>query len=146
MVYGDYEFVDETGRRTVTVRPGRWAPRFLRLGQNFIAQPGCLYVRHAITAAGGLVHSLGLAFDAALHLDLGRRAVYCPSTLAKVRVHDARLTTKQGDESQSELRTAVWGRSRRPGVARFLARLEPVWRGTGRVYYRFHRTYGDAKH
>src|SRR5262249_34032530 len=35
MVYGDYEVVDDVGRRVVTVRPGRWALPFLRLGQNF---------------------------------------------------------------------------------------------------------------
>lgn len=139
MVYGDYEFVDADGRTQVTVRPGRWAVAFLRVGQNFIAQPGCLYSRRAIAQSGGLSTTLRLAFDAALHLRLGRRAVYCPATLAKVRVHDARLTTKEGRESASELRAAVWGRSR------FLARLEPVWRCSGRVYYRFHRSYGYAE-
>ncbi len=139
MVYGDYEFVDAGGRTQATVRPGRWAVAFLRVGQNFIAQPGCLYSRRAIAQSGGLSATLRLAFDAALHLQLGRRAVYCPATLARVRVHDARLTTKERCESASELRAAVWGRSR------FLARLEPVWRYMGRVYYRFHRSYGYAE-
>lgn len=139
MVYGDYEFVDAEGRTQVTVRPGWLAVAFLRVGQNFIAQPGCLYSRRAIAQSGGLSRTFRLAFDAALHLQLGRRAVYCPATLAKVRVHAARLTTKDGRDSVSELRAAVWGRSR------FLAGLEPIWRCTGRVYYRFHRSYGCAE-
>jgi O-antigen/teichoic acid export membrane protein len=142
MVYGDYEMVDGDGRTFVRVRPGRWAPGFLRLGQNFIAQPGCLYSRSEIARTGGLSKSLRLAFDAALHLELGRRAVYCPATLAKVRIHEARLTTKEGRESSAELRSAVWDRTR---MSRFLALLEPVWRGTGRIYYRLHRSYGYAE-
>jgi hypothetical protein len=141
MVYGNYEVIDDAGRRLVTVRPGRWAPGLLRLGQNFIAQPGCLYRRQAIGQAGGLSKSLRLAFDAALHLDLARRAVYCPFTLARVRVHDARLTTREGRESVAELRIAVWSRTR---MTRALAHLEPVWRGAGRIYYRFHRSYSYA--
>lgn len=133
MVYGDYEFVDGEGRKLVTVRPGRLAVRLLRLGQNFISQPGCLYTREGVARTGGLSTTLRLAFDAALHLQLGRRAVYCPSLLARARVHDARLTTKEGDASRSELHAAVWGT--RP------SRLEPLWQAVGRVYFRLHRSY-----
>lgn len=141
MVYGDYDCIDGSGRRIVTVRPGRWAPLWLRIGQNFIAQPGCLYVRKAIARRGGLSRALRLAFDVELHIDLARDAVYCPFTLAKVRVHVSRLTTAERDESLVEFQDAVWCRRQHPFVMRLLARCQPVWRLGGRFYYRFRRSY-----
>jgi hypothetical protein len=141
MVYGDYEYVNGSGRRIVAVRPGRSAPLWLRIGQNFIAQPGCLYRREAIARKGGLSRRFKLAFDAALHLDLARDAVYCPFTLSKVRLHDSRLTTAERDASVAELQDAVWGRGRHPFLMQLLRRCEPVWRLGGRFYYHFRRSY-----
>jgi hypothetical protein len=141
MVYGDYERVDASGTRTVTVRPGRWAPLLLRVGQNLIAQPGCLYVREAVNRTGGLSRTLGLAFDVALHLDLASGAVYCPFTLARVRVHDSRLTTLERDESRAELQHAVWGHKGHSARARLLRRCQPMAALGGRLYYHFHRSY-----
>ena len=141
MVYGDYETVDGSGRRIVTVRPGRWAPLWLRIGQNFIAQPGCLYMRKAIARKGGLSRNSKLAFDVELHINLARNAVYCPFALAKVRVHDSRLTTAERDASLAEFHDAVWGRRQHPFVMHLLARCQPVWQLGGRFYYRFRRSY-----
>ena len=142
MVFGDYEYVNSAGQRLVTVRPGRLAPMWLRLGQNFIGQPGCLYLRDAIVRKGGLSPRLMLAFDVDLHLALAREgAVYCPFTLARVRTHPASLTVAERDVSMDELRAAVWGNSPRSRAVRMSKRFEPVWRLAGRFYYRFRRTY-----
>lgn len=142
MVYGDYEYIDAHGRQFVAVRPGRLASLWLRLGQNFIAQPGCIYVREAIARSGGLAKNLGLAFDVDLHCRLVRHsAAYCPATLARVRVHPSRLTTARNEESLAEFDEAVWGARTRPVGRRILYRLGPLFRLSGRVYYRFRRTY-----
>jgi hypothetical protein len=142
MVYGDYECVDARGRPLVAVRPGRLASRWLQLGQNFIAQPGCIYVREAIVQSGGLAKNLGLAFDVELHRRLVRQsAAYCPATLARVRVHPSRLTTARNEESLAQFDEAVWGARPRPVGRRILYRLGPFLRLSGRAYYRFRRTY-----
>jgi hypothetical protein len=113
----------------------------LRVGQNLIAQPGCLYVREAVARPGGLARTLGLAFDVALHLDLASGAVYCPFTLAKVRFHDSRLTTIERDASLAEFERAVWGRAGHSFRSRLLRRCQPMLALGGRLYYRFHRSY-----
>lgn len=141
MVYGDYERIDGDGRRIVMLRPGRWAPMWLKLGQNFISQPGSLYIREAIVRSGGLSKTLKLAFDVKLHMDFAGRAVYCPVTLAKVRVHAARLTTAEGDASLAELQEAVWGLRQHSFMMRLLALCQPLWVLGGRIYYRLRRTY-----
>jgi GT2 family glycosyltransferase len=140
MVYGDCEYVDESGRRIVTLRPGRLAPAWLRVGQNFIAQPGCLYRRTAVTRVGGLKDDFRLAFDADLHRRLSvERAVYCRAVLARARAHATSLTTLERRASRAELADALSSRRpRRPSLRR---PAEPFWRTLGRVYYRFHRRY-----
>jgi len=142
MVYGDYEHLNERDEHRVTVRPGHLAIRWLRLGQNFISQPGSLYRRAAITETGGLSRTLHLAFDVQLHARLGERgAVYCPHLLAQVRIHPGRLTISEQSRSRAEIEEAVWGPEPRALVARALARGKRLWTVGGRVYYRFRRTY-----
>jgi hypothetical protein len=143
MVYGDYEYLDASGRRLVSVRPGRFAVGWLRLGQNFIAQPGCLYVRDAVRRTGGLSRTLRLAFDVDLHARLARigRAVYCPLTLARIRTHATSLTTAENASSLKELAQVVWGPKPYNARTRFMSLGRPLWALAGRAHYRSHRRY-----
>ena len=107
--YGRVHYLDPRGTVYATLCPGRAAAWLLRLGHNLILQPGCLYRRTAVRDAGGLDHSLRLAFDVDLHrrlLDHGR-AVYLPRPLGEARHHTASLTVRHGDASRGEATDAL---------------------------------------
>jgi GT2 family glycosyltransferase len=137
MVYGDCEYIDETGRRLFVARPTRWAASLLRWGPNLVPQPGSLARAAAVAAAKGLDEALRYAMDLDLFLRLQRVGpiVYTPRTLAAFRWHEGSTTVSATANSEQE---ALYVRRRSwRGWERIAGRLLEVPAGlTGQVLYR----------
>jgi len=125
MAYGQVRYIDAGGKAFKTMRPGRMGSILMQLGYNMVYQPGCLYRRTAVEAAGGLDGSFRLAFD----VDFHRRLVavgglrYVAAVLGEMRYHPGSLTVRRLVESQRECELAL---SRQ--MPDWLRRTRPVWR------------------
>lgn len=115
-VYGRLRYIDGSGSTLWVARPSRWAPRYLRLGKNFVPQPGSLLRRSSLAVISGLDESLHNCMDQDLFTRLGRTGLPCylPRELAAFRVHQASITSRKGAGDESELvRMRQWDRRSR---------------------------------
>lgn len=121
MAYGKVRVIDAHGKHIYTMRPGKYAPRVLRYGLNFVWQPGSLYRRDAVRRVGLLDPSLRYAMDVDLHLRLYStgRVAYIPHLLACYRWHSACLTFTNPQP----------GAERRLVVRRYLGSVARSWEG-----------------
>jgi GT2 family glycosyltransferase len=124
MVYGRCDYIDESGDVVWTNRSGAWAAPLLRVGPDLIPQPGSLFRRSALDAAGGLRTDLGWAFDLDLFLRLAKygRLSYLRQTLAAFRWHAGSLSVGQRVHSVREA-----SQVRREFLPGWLRPVSAVW-------------------
>lgn len=104
MVYGRVRVIDADGATLWMTRPSRFAAGYLRLGKNFVSQPGCLLRRSCVMRVGGLDPSLHNAMDQDLFIRLGGvgQRIYLPRELAQYRWHAGSITATKGLRDESE--------------------------------------------
>jgi len=106
-VYGRTIYIDADGRLIYRGLSGRWAFQYLRMGQDFIAQPGSLLRVSALPAMEPLVDdSLSNAMDLDLFLRLvtsGVKAMFTRRVQSYYRIHDAAITSTKGSRDESTM-------------------------------------------
>lgn len=127
MVYGRVRVIDSAGTSLWVTRPTRFAAPYLRIGKNFVSQPGSLLRRAAVETVGGLDTSLQNAMDQDLFIRLGRVGCryYLRREVALYRWHDESITATKGSLDESELVRARYVPPRLRGAYR-------RWRYVGR--------------
>jgi GT2 family glycosyltransferase len=125
-VYGACDYIDGEGRPVWRNRSGWWASPLLRVGPDLVPQPGSLFRRSAVRAAGPLRTDLGWAFDFDFFIRLSKvgRLRYLPRTLADFRWHADSLSVKQRQDSVREASEV-----RRAHLPGWLRPVSVVWEG-----------------
>lgn len=121
MVYGRVLCVDEDGQGLFMIAPGRLGAQLMRIGHDFVPQPGCLFRRDAFMEVGGLDESLKYAMDLDLFLKLRTRGrvIYVAKVLSQFRRHEGSLTVSNPAPGQ-EARTV-----RRRHMGRLSSLIDP---------------------
>lgn len=104
-VYGRTRYIDASGASIYTSRPTRWAPIYLRVGKDFIPQPGSLIRVSSIDWDPLLDETLKNSMDLDLFLKLATRTkswVYIKCELSAYRLHEQAITRNKGDLDESE--------------------------------------------
>lgn len=105
MVFGRTLYVDGAGAIIYRGAAGRWIPHYMRIGQDYLPQPGSLIRTHSIRHWLALVDdNLANAMDLDLFLRLMSEGMRLRSTghlLSYYRIHDGAITSSKGalDES-----------------------------------------------
>jgi hypothetical protein len=94
MVYGRIQCVDERGKALFHISPGTLASLWMRIGHDFVPQPGSLFRSDAVARVGGVDNQLRYAMDLDLFLRLRQigRLKYIPIEVATFRRHVGSLT------------------------------------------------------
>ena len=105
-VYGRTRYIDAQGNSIYTSRPTRWAPRYMKIGKDFVPQPGSLIRTQCVTWTPLLDENLKNAMDLDLFLKLSYRQttwIYLKRELSAYRLHGGAITSNKGslDESDS---------------------------------------------
>jgi GT2 family glycosyltransferase len=126
--YGRTRYIDARGQTIGRTKPGRWAPRYLTLGKDFVPQPGSLIRHSALRAVGYLDESLNNAMDLDLFIRLRAwgKPVYVPYEVSAYRVHAGSITATKGSADEAE---CVRRAHLRPAAQRWY----PMWRPVTRL-------------
>lgn len=105
-VYGRTMYIDESGNTIYRSYPTRHAPRYIRIGQDYIPQPGSLLRVSAVDWSPLLDETLKNAMDLDLFLKLSKRGpsswVYLPTELSAYRIHGEAITQQKGPGDESD--------------------------------------------
>lgn len=104
--YGRTRYIDSSGTTIYISIPTRFAPRYMKVGKDFIPQPGSLIRAEAITWTPPLDESLRNAMDLDLFLRLScgprSRWAYVPVEVSAYRLHGGAITHNKGAADESE--------------------------------------------
>lgn len=105
-VYGRTMYIDESGNTIYRSFPTRYAPTYLRFGQDYIPQPGSLLRVSAVDWSPLLDETLKNAMDLDLFLRLSEPGsdtwVYLPVELSAYRIHGEAITQQKGTADESD--------------------------------------------
>ncbi|GEP47119.1 glycosyltransferase [Microbacterium saccharophilum] len=133
--YGRTRYIDELGDTIHLSRPTRWAPLYMRIGKDYVPQPGSLLRASAIERRPVVDEGLRNAMDLELFLFLSEggshRWRYVPKELSAYRLHSASITATKGarDESMDVRRRYAHSPGRRLGLL-----VRPATRALEKVY------------
>lgn len=103
--YGQVSYIDSNGEFLSYARPTRFAPRWARIGKNFIPQPGCLFRATAVPTP-----LVDVNLHNSMDLDLFLRMAQCGGwgyvkrPVAQYRLHSSSITvtkTSEVDEAKT---------------------------------------------
>jgi GT2 family glycosyltransferase len=103
MCYGRTRYIDDRGNSLYLSRPSRFASVYLRIGKDFVPQPGSILRRVAVSSVGSLDESLRNAMDLDLFIRLQKwgPAVYVKAELSAYRLHGESITATKGLEDEA---------------------------------------------
>lgn len=104
LVWGQCEYIDESGIVLFLNKSGTYARRLIHWGPNLISQPGALFSRESYLRVGGLSTDFRCAFDQDLFVKLIKDSgsEFLPKTLACFRWHPTSLSVARRGESVRE--------------------------------------------
>lgn len=112
--YGRTMYIDSVGAPIYRSYPTRFAPLYLKIGQDYVPQPGSLIRVSAVNWYPFLDESLKNAMDLDMFLKLSRKGskswIYIPAELSAYRIHGEAITQTKGAFDESE-----WVRGRYRG-------------------------------
>lgn len=120
LVYGDCDYINETGKVLWRNKPGKFAGKFISLLPQRISQPASIIRHSAWKSLDGLKEHFNLAFDYDLFIRLGGlgRFTYVEETLAQYRWHPDALSVK--NRKKSVLEASIVRQSSRSPLSKVL--------------------------
>lgn len=104
--YGDTRYIDGAGNAIYLSRPTRFAPMYMRVGKDFVPQPGSLVRSSALPRRPALDPALRNSMDLDLFLYLSRTGkeswAYVRREVSAYRLHADAITAKKGSFDESE--------------------------------------------
>ncbi len=136
-VYGGCKYIDINGRTLMTNYSGNWARLLMRVGPDFIPQPGALIRRSSFEQIGGLDSKYGWAFDLEMFIQLSKvgKGRFVHRVLAEFRWHEGSLTVGSRNGSISEAKAI-----RKAHLPRVLRPFAMLWEGPFQIAGQFAAT------
>jgi GT2 family glycosyltransferase len=124
LVYGNCDYINDTGITMWSSPTGQFASHVLQFGPDLIPQPGALFRRGAFEAVGGLSSSFGWAFDFDMLIKLSKigSLKFVPITVSSFRWHSDSLTVRARWKSVGEA-----SKVRRSHLPVFLKPISFLW-------------------